>query len=198
MSGLSSILPSAEDGFLPYYLLLVSSYPISSPSATHSPASSVSPLTSMIPQVSVAAIGNAVQNLITLHYTRRIYNGLFVPRASARNNPDSVAKLQPLVEAGSLKDKPTAVDQVTPLAARLFGVYTILAGVVRVYGAYRVNDPVLYQLCLFTHLLAAAHFTSEALVFKTVALGWEHAFPFAAAFSGSWWMIQQYGNYVKA
>lgn len=121
-----------------------------------------------------------------------------MPRASARSNPDSVAKLQPLADAGSLKDKPTAVDQVTPLAARLFGVYTVLAGVIRVYGAYRVNDPALYQLCLFTHLLAAAHFVSEALVFKTISLGWEHAFPFAAAFSGSVWMGLQYGNYVKA
>lgn len=135
---------------------------------------------------------------MTLHYTRRIYNGLFVPRASANSDPDSVAKLQPLVDAQSLKDKPTAVDQVTPLAARLFGVYTILAGVIRMYGAYRVHDPVLYQLCLFTHLLAAAHFTSEAFVYKTVRLGWEHAMPFTAAFSGSLWMILQYGHYVKA
>lgn len=144
----------------------------------------------------MAAIGNAVQNLLTLHYTRRIYNGLFVPRASARNDPDSVAKLQPAADAPPPNSPSAVVDQVTPLAARLFGVYTILAGLIRAYGAYRVNDPVLYQLCLFTHLLAAAHFTSEAFVFKTVNLGWEHAFPFAAAFSGSWWMIQQYGNYV--
>ena len=146
----------------------------------------------------MAAILNAVQNLLTLHYTRRIYNGLFVPRASACSDPDSVAKLQPLADAPSLKGKPTAVDQVTPLAARLFGVYTVLAGVIRIYGAYRVHDPALYQLCLFTHLLAAAHFASEALVFKTVSLGWEHAFPFAAAISGSLWMGLQYGNYVKA
>lgn len=191
MDRICSLLPSVEDGILPYYLLLVSSRPI-----TLLPCPTTDPPFQL--QVSIAAIGNAVQNLVTLHYTRRIYNGLFVPRASARGNPDSVAKLQPLAEAASLKDKPTAVDQVTPLAARLFGVYTILAGVIRVYGAYRVNDPVLYQLCLFTHLLAAAHFTSEAFVFKTVALGWEHAFPFAAAFSGSWWMISQYGNYIKA
>ncbi|KAG8160813.1 hypothetical protein KVR01_009077 [Diaporthe batatas] len=162
------LLPSAEDGILPYYLLLVS----------------------------VAAIGNAVQNLMTLHYTRRIYNGLFVPRASA--NPDAVDKLQPLADAPSLKDKPTGVDQVTPLAARLFGVYTVLAGLIRLYGAYRVHDPVLYQMCLITHLLAAVHFTSEAFVFKTVKLGWEHAFPFSAAISGSVWMTLYYSHYVKA
>lgn len=162
-------LPSAEDGYLPYYLLVVS----------------------------VAAVFNSVQNFMTLHFTRRIYNGLFVPRTSS-SNPDSVEKLQPVADASSLKDKPTGVDQVTPLAARLFGVYTVLAGVIRIYGAYRVHDPVLYQLCLFTHLLAAAHFTSEAVVFKTVKLGWEHAFPFSAAISGSVWMTLCYSNYVKA
>lgn len=113
---------------------------------------------------------------------------------------DSVRKLQPVAgpAAPSLKDKPTGVDQVTPLAARLFGVYTILAGVIRVYGAYRVHDPVLYQLCLFTHVLAATHFTSEIVVFRTLRLGWEHAFPLAAGFGGSIWMALQYGHYVKA
>lgn len=136
-----------------------------------------------------------MQNLLTLHYTRRIYNGLFVANPSAK--PDSVAKLEPVVSA-TLKGKPTAIDQVTPLAARLFGVYTILAGMIRVYGAYRINDPALYQMCWITHLLAAAHFTSEILFFKTVRLGWEHAFPLTAAFSGSIWMASQYGHYVKA
>lgn len=153
-------------------------------------------LTFSLLQVSVAAIGNAVQNLVTLHYTRRIYNGLFVPNPAAR--ADSVHKLQPVTDAPTLKDKPTATDQVTPLAARLFGVYTILAGVVRLYGAYRVHDPVLYQMCLFTHVLAATHYTSEIFIFKTCRLGWEHAFPLGAGFSGSIWMTLQYANYVKA
>lgn len=148
-------------------------------------------------QVSVAAIGNAFQNLITLHYTRRIYNGLFLPNPSA-SNPDSVRKLQPVTAAATLKDKPTATDQVTPLAARFFGIYTILAGVIRVYGAYHVHEPALYQLCWFTHVLAATHFTSEIIVFKTLRLGWEHAFPLGAGISGSVWMGLQYAHYVRA
>lgn len=131
-----------------------------------------------------------------MHYTRRIYNGLFFPNASA--GADSTAKLIPATPSRATKDKPTPNDQVTPLAARLFGVYTVLAGVVRVYGAYRVHDPVLYQLCLFTHVLAATHFTSEILVFKTIRLGWEHAFPLTAGFGGSIWMALQYSHYVKA
>ena len=193
MAGLSSLLPDVEDGYLPYYLLFVSCLTIDPPPSSHL---TLHKLTPYHPQVSLAAFGNTVQNYKTLQFTRRIYNGLFVPRASAGNDPNSVQKLQPLVEAKAGKDKPTAVDQVTPLTARLFGVYTTLAGLIRVYGAYRVHDPALYQLCLLTHLIAAAHFTSEAFVFKTAVLGWEHAFPFAAAFSGSLWMILEYGNYV--
>lgn len=133
---------------------------------------------------------------MTLHYTRRIYNGLFFLNPSA--GADSTAKLIAATPAHATKDKPTPTDQVTPLAARLFGVYTVLAGVIRVYGAYRVHDPVLYQLCLFTHVLAASHFTSEILFFKTICLGWEHAFPLTAGFGGSIWMALQYNNYVHA
>lgn len=160
---------------------------------THKPLLS----TDLFVQVSVAAIGNAAQNLVTLHYTRRIYNGLFVPNPSARS-ADSVQKLQPVTATATLKDKPTATDQVTPLAARLFGIYTVLAGVIRVYGAYHVHDTALYQLCWFTHVLAVIHFTSEIVVFKTLRLGWEHAFPLAAGISGSVWMALQYGHYVRA
>lgn len=121
-----------------------------------------------------------------------------MPNPSVGADADSVRKLQPVTAAATLKDKPTATDQVTPLAARLFGIYTIVAGVIRAYGAYRVHDPVLYQLCLFTHVIAAVHFTSEIVVFKTLRLGWEHAFPLSAGYGGSVWMVLQYANYVKA
>lgn len=191
MDKLVSFLPSAEDGILPYYLLVVSHL------APHPDYTNAPQVLTRYLQVSVAAIGNSIQNLLTLHYTRRIYNGLFVPNSST-TNVDSVHKLTPVTSTASLKDKPTATDQVTPLAARLFGVYTILAGVIRIYGAYRVHDPALYQLCLFTHMLAAAHFTSEIVVFKTLRLGWEHAFPLSAGFGGSLWMTLQYSNYVRA
>lgn len=148
-------------------------------------------------QVSAASIGNAIQNYVTLHYTRRIYNGLFVPNTTIKDG-DSVHKLEPVASAATLKDKPTATDQVTPLAARLFGIYTIAVGVIRLYGAYNIHNPALYQLCIFTHVLAAAHFTSEILIFKTLRLSFPHAFPFSAAFGGTLWMVLQYSNYVEA
>lgn len=152
-------------------------------------------------------MGNAVQNLVTLHYTRRLYNGRFVPnrslpKASPTYNPeDSVHKLLPVApgpgSTGKKDDDAKARDQLTPLAARLFGTWTFIAGAVRLYAAYRVSDPVLYQLSLLTHVMAASHYTSEFLVFKTVNLGWEHLFPLGAGFGGAIWMALQYQNYVS-
>jgi hypothetical protein len=141
-------------------------------------------------------MGNALQNLKTLHYTRRIYNGKFVPnnnlpKASASFNPDdSVHKVVP-VPAGR-----TGSDLVTPLAARLFGTYTFAVGLIRFYAAYGIENRFLYQLGIWTHVIAAAHFTSEMLIYKSVRFGWEHSFPFFASYIGTIWMVSQYNHYV--
>ena len=137
---------------------------------------------------------------MTLHYTRRIYNGKFVPNhtlppASDRYNPeDSTQILKPASPSG--KDSEKAKDQVTPLAARLFGAYTWLAGLIRVYAAYQVENAGMYQLALLAHVVAAVHFTSEMLVYKTVRFSGPQAFPFAAAYGGTIWMLLQYKHYV--
>ncbi|KAK3352606.1 hypothetical protein B0T25DRAFT_189165 [Lasiosphaeria hispida] len=173
MDAITASLPSAEKGYLPYYLCLVG----------------------------VVAMGNALQNLATLHYTRRIYNGKFVPNhglpaATERFNPeDSTAMLKPASATG--KDAEKAKDQVTPLAARLMGTYTFLAGIIRIYASYHLEDPSLYQLGIWTHVLAGAHFTSELLVYKTINFSGPQIFPFLAAYGGTAWMVLQYGNYVQ-
>ena len=148
-------------------------------------------------------MGNSLQNYVTLHYTRRIYNGRFVPnnslpKASATYNPDdSVQKLLP-APSSTGKDAEKARDQLTPLAARLFGNWTFIAGLIRLYAAYNVSDPALYQLSLVTHLLAATHYSGELFVFKTVRPGWEHLFPLGAGFGGAIWMALQYQHYVSS
>jgi hypothetical protein len=155
-------------------------------------------------QVSVAAIGNSMQNFGTLHYTRRIYKGLFVPnpaltRAAAgpasRSNPeDSINKLVPASSTG--KDVEKANDQMTPLAARLFAAWTFITGVIRLYTAYDVSNPTLYQLSLLTHVVAASHFLSEFLVFKTCPSSGPLVFPIMAGSTGTVWMALQYAHYV--
>ncbi|KAK3323966.1 hypothetical protein B0T22DRAFT_375000 [Podospora appendiculata] len=173
MDQLKALLPSGEKGYLPYYLFAIS----------------------------LVAMGNALQNLATLHYTRRIYNGRFVPNtslppATGKSDPeDSVAVLKPASATG--KDAAKAKDQVTPLAARVFGTYTFMAGIIRFYASYQLENASLYQLAMWTHIIAGVHFTSELLVFKTIKFSGPQFFPFAAAYSGAIWMYLQYGHYVQ-
>jgi hypothetical protein len=149
----------------------------------------------------MTAMGNAIQGFYTLHYTRRIYNGLFVPNtklpaASAKFNPeDSVNKLVSAPSASG-KDAGKAKDQVTPFAGRLFGTYTFVAGLIRFYAAYEIENHLLYQLAIWTHVVAAMHFTSEMLIFKGFRFSGPQIFPFMAAYGGMLWMFMQYKHYV--
>lgn len=147
------------------------------------------------------AVGNSLQNYVTLHYTRRLYNGRFVPNhslppATDRYNPeDSTNVVKPASATG--KDSEKARDQVSPLAARLFGTYTFIAGIIRLYACYQLENPAMYQLAIWTHVIAAVHFTTEMLVFKTMKLSGPQVFPFAAAYGGAIWMLLQYKHYVQ-
>ncbi|KAK4240519.1 hypothetical protein C8A03DRAFT_13156 [Achaetomium macrosporum] len=172
MDKFKAFLPSGEKGYLPYYLFVVS----------------------------VVAMGNAFQTYITLHYTRRIYNGRFVPNhslppATERYNPeDSTGIVKPASSTG--KDSEKAKDQVSPLASRLFGAYTFMAGLIRFYACYQLENPAMYQLAIWTHVVAAVHFTSEMLAFKTIRFSGPQIFPFMAAYGGTIWMLLQYKHYV--
>lgn len=190
MDALRPYLPSAEKGYLPYYLCLVRRR---CRAADHPPSSAVSLTPPPPQQVSVIAMGNALQNLTTLHYTRRIYNAKFVPNHGEPE--DSTAVLKPASATG--KDAEKGKDQVTPLAARLMGIYTFCAGLIRFYASYRVEDPSLYQLSIWTHVIAAAHFTSEMFIFKTIKFSGPQALPFMFAYGGSLWMFLQWDHYVQ-
>jgi hypothetical protein len=114
-----------------------------------------------------------------------------LPKATATFKPDdSVNKLVPAAPGK------TGNDQITPLAARLFATYTLAVGLIRIYAAYGLENKLLYQLGIWTHVIAALHFTSEMLVYKSVHFGWEHSFPFFASYVGTVWMVLQYNNYV--
>ncbi|KAK4210176.1 hypothetical protein QBC37DRAFT_390670 [Rhypophila decipiens] len=173
MDLLKEYLPSTEQGYLPVYLFFIG----------------------------LVAIGNSAQNYFTLHYTRRIYNGRFVtnhslPSQTERFDPeDSTSKLKPASSTG--KDSEKARDQVTPLAARLFGTYTFMAGVVRMIACYQLENKGMYWLGIWTHVIAAVHFTSEWLGYGTIRFTGPQGFSFAAAYGGMLWMGMQYHYYVQ-
>ena len=119
-----------------------------------------------------------------------------LPPATDRFNPeDSTAVLKPASSTG--KDAEKAKDQVTPLAARLMGIYTSLAGIIRIYASSRPEDPALYQLAIWTHVVAGLHFTSETLVYKTIRFSGPQIFPFLASYGGTAWMLLQWSHYVQ-
>lgn len=154
---------------------------------------------------------------MTLHYTRRMYNGLFIlnkalgPRTASFNPDDSVKKLVPVPFVLADPARPPkkdddhaekkaigTIDQVTPLAGRLFGTYTLVISVVRLYVAYNISSPPMYQLGIMTYVVAWAHFVSEMVLFRTMYLGGPQSLPLFFATLGIVWMSAQYGYYVKA
>ncbi|KAI2465030.1 transmembrane domain-containing protein [Annulohypoxylon bovei var. microspora] len=172
MDLLKDYLPHSE-GYLPYYLVVTS----------------------------ILAVGNSLQNYLTLHFSRRIYNGQFVPNSSlppktAKFNPeDSTRKLLPADAASNPKGARTQ-DQVTPLAARLFGTYTIISAIVRIYAAYNIHLAPVYQMTLWTYVVALVHFGSEFAIYRTAYLG-PIATTFFFATVGITWMASQYHFYVQ-
>ena len=156
-------------------------------------------------QIGMVTIGNVIQNFITLHYTRRVYNGRFVPNPSlgkgvtsnGKNPEDDRNKLVPVSSSGKDVDG-KAQDQVTPLAARLFGTYTFAVGIIRLYGAHNITNPAFYQLLMWSHVIAICHFMSEIFVYKSVIVSGAPQFmPLSQAFGGFLWLALQYNHYVE-
>ncbi|KAI0597437.1 hypothetical protein F4775DRAFT_560231 [Biscogniauxia sp. FL1348] len=183
MDALVAYLPPAK-GYLPYYMF----------------------------GLSLLAVGNSLQNYTTLHYSRRLYNGQFIrnaalPLATATYDPDdSTRKLVPVPPStpspSSNPSNPStkdgrAHDQVTPLAARLFGTYTLVSAIVRLYASYHLRLGPLYDLALWTYVVALGHFASEVAVYRSARLGAPVLFPFFFASVGIAWMLSQRGFYVE-
>ncbi|BFZ06890.1 hypothetical protein BsWGS_09929 [Bradybaena similaris] len=70
-----------------------------------------------------------------------------------------------------LFDKLYTVDEknVSGLSARLFGVWTLLAGGLRLICALDIYNKMLYHATLFSFILACYHFLSEVVFYQTAA-----------------------------
>jgi len=143
-----------------------------------------------------------LQNYLTLHYSRRLYNGQFAPNPSlppkspSFEPEDSINKLAP-ASSTNIKGGRTA-DQVTPLAARLFGTYTFISAIVRIYASYNLHLAPVYNIALWTYIVALFHFGTEWAVYRTAYIGPPILFPFFFASVGILWMTSQYNFYVQA
>ncbi|KAI5862064.1 transmembrane domain-containing protein [Durotheca rogersii] len=175
MDDLRAYLPPAK-GYLPYYMF----------------------------GLSILAVGNSLQNYLTLHYSRRLYNGQFVPNSSlpkktASFDPEDSTRKLVSTSATTFSSKGARTqDQVTPLAARLFGTYTLISAIVRIYASYNLHLAPVYNIALWTYAVALVHFGSEWAIYRSARLGAPILFPFFFASVGIVWMVSQYNFYVEA
>ncbi|KAH7258408.1 hypothetical protein B0J15DRAFT_298799 [Fusarium solani] len=167
MDLLKSILPEAK-GILPYHMLILS----------------------------LISIGNSLQTYATLHFSRRVYNGRFIrntklpPKTATFEPEDSVNKLV------SAQNDPKATDQMTPLAGRLFGTWTLITCIVRCYAAYNLHIGPVYTIAYWTYVVALGHFASELFIFKSMTFGLPQIFPFTLASLSLIWMPLVRDHYV--
>ncbi|KAI9747755.1 MAG: ergosterol biosynthesis protein [Lichina confinis] len=89
-----------------------------------------------------------------------------------------------------------APEQVTGLSGRTFGTWTFLSSVIRLYAAYDISNPTLYQLAFATYAVAFVHFVGEWRLFKTAAWGSGLAAPIFVATGTLTWMLLQRNFYV--
>ncbi|KAH3665748.1 hypothetical protein OGAPHI_003936 [Ogataea philodendri] len=89
-------------------------------------------------------------------------------------------------------------NAVTPLSARTFGTWTLLAAIVRIYASYYISNPQLYDVCLYSYVLALLHFGSEWLLFKTAKFGKGLLGPLIVATTSITWMVSKRNEYVPS
>lgn len=68
---------------------------------------------------------------------------------------------------------------------------------VRLYGAYHITDPQVYELCIWTYAIAWAHFMSEWWIFGSARWGRGLAGPVIIASVSLVWMLAQWDAYVR-
>ncbi|KIL95402.1 hypothetical protein FAVG1_00139 [Fusarium avenaceum] len=147
--------------------------------------------------LSIISIGNSLQSYTTLHFSRRVYNGRFIrnpklaPKTASFEPEDQTNKLVPA------HDDPKATDQLTPLAGRLFGTWTVITCVVRCYAAFNLHIGPVYTIAYWTYIVALGHFASELFIFKTMTFGLPQYFPFTLASIFLIWMPLVRDHYVQ-
>ncbi|KIR67495.1 hypothetical protein I312_102306 [Cryptococcus bacillisporus CA1280] len=87
-------------------------------------------------------------------------------------------------------------DEMTFLAGRIFGAWTLLASLIRGMASYNIYDPLVYNLGIGTYALATFHFTTELLVFKSVKPNRASIGPLIVGWTGLIWMLTQREHYT--
>ncbi|KAG9238937.1 Erg28 like protein-domain-containing protein [Amylocarpus encephaloides] len=129
--------------------------------------------------VSIVALGNSLQAYLTTSYSSQVYLG---------PSPSPAQSSLP----------PGALSPTTPLSSRTFGTWCVIQSFVRLYAAYYISNPQIYQMAFLTYVVAWSHFMSEWWVFGTARWGRGLAGPVVIATGSLVWMWVQWEFYIKA
>ena len=132
--------------------------------------------TGLLPQIlyatSIISLGNTLSSFISPTSTKKVYN-----QATA-------------IETSK-------VAGVQPLTSRVFGTWTLLSGLIRLYAAFNINDVHVYRITFLTFVLAGAHFLSEIFVFRTANLRGAVTASLAVASTLTIWMYLKWDEYIR-
>ncbi|KAG5436904.1 hypothetical protein PCANB_001657 [Pneumocystis canis] len=90
----------------------------------------------------------------------------------------------------------TAQNQVNSLGTRLFGTWTLVSAIVRLYAAYHISNSIVYEITLWTYYIAAFHFITEWLIFKSTKFSVSLVGPLIVSISSIIWMNLSRQNYI--
>ena len=186
-------LPNIQDGYLPLFVLLVSSFYKCKPESN-------------VFQVGVTAITNAISCYTDTSYLQRVYNpplpdhnvNLKTTEITRSVEEDHVTPLEarrPSVT--SIATAMTPRSAVTALSARTFATWNVAVGIVRLFAAYHLNEKSWYTMSILTNVIGLCHFGAEAFVWKTARPSGPWFAPTGVAVVGLTWHLLQFGNYVK-
>ncbi|KAI0160952.1 ergosterol biosynthesis protein-like protein Erg28 [Hypoxylon sp. FL1284] len=83
-----------------------------------------------------------------------------------------------------------------PLLAHVYGVKNSYTSIIRLYAAYNLANPLVYDLAVFSFVGVLFLYISEAFVYRTVGLR-EACFPYVIAGSCFVWMVFQRDWYLS-
>ncbi|TGZ82679.1 erg28p [Ascodesmis nigricans] len=87
-------------------------------------------------------------------------------------------------------------ELVNTLSSRTFGTWTFLSAIVRLYTAYHIGNKALYDVCMWSYVIAGGHFVTEWLVFGSASLGKGLTGPLVVSSTSLLWMWTQREAYT--
>ncbi|CAO3623538.1 unnamed protein product [Mucor fragilis] len=88
-------------------------------------------------------------------------------------------------------------EEVTPLSGRLFATWTWSVSMIRIYAAFHLQHKFMYDLGIWTYVIALTHYAGELLVFRGCKLNGPVMSPLFVAVTSLIWLTQVKDSYVK-